>query len=62
MLFNLYVNDIPMPSHHIELAQYANDTTLVATSKKLILLKYPQTGYLLCTGNMVLRLEVSYQY
>jgi retron-type reverse transcriptase len=33
VLFSLYVNDIPTPSHHVELAQYADDTALVATSR-----------------------------
>jgi hypothetical protein len=34
VLFSLYVNDIPAPSRHVELAasQYADDTALVATS------------------------------
>jgi hypothetical protein len=32
VLFSLYVNDIPTPSSHVELAQYAYDTALVATS------------------------------
>jgi hypothetical protein len=33
MLFSLYVNDIMTPSRHVELAQYADDTALVATSR-----------------------------
>jgi hypothetical protein len=33
VLFSLYVNDIPTPSRHVELAQYADDTALVATSR-----------------------------
>jgi hypothetical protein len=33
VLFSLYVNDIPTPSLHIELAQYADYTALVATSR-----------------------------
>jgi hypothetical protein len=33
VLFRLYVNDIPTPSSHVELAQYADDTALVATSR-----------------------------
>ena len=38
------MNDIPTPSRHIELAQYADDTTLVATSKHAALLvKYLET-------------------
>jgi hypothetical protein len=32
VLFSLYVNDIPTPSRHVELEQYADDTALVATS------------------------------
>jgi hypothetical protein len=32
VLFSLYVNDVPTTSRHIELAQYADDTSLVATS------------------------------
>ena len=32
VLFSLYVNDMPKPSHHVELAHYADDTTIIATS------------------------------
>jgi len=32
VLFSLYVNDMPTPSHHIQLALCADDTALVATS------------------------------
>jgi hypothetical protein len=42
VLFSLYVNDIPTPSRHVELAQYADDTALVATSRDPSLL----VGYL----------------
>jgi hypothetical protein len=42
VLFSLYVNDIPTPSRHDELAQYADDTALVATSHSPSLL----VGYL----------------
>jgi hypothetical protein len=42
VLFSLYVNDIPTPSQHVELAQYADDTALVATSRSPSLL----VGYL----------------
>jgi hypothetical protein len=42
VLFSLYVNDIPTPSRHVELAQYADDTALVATSRSPSLL----VGYL----------------
>jgi hypothetical protein len=42
VLFSMYVNDIPTPSRHVELAQYADDTALVATSRSPSLL----VGYL----------------
>ena len=32
VLFSLYVNDMPPPSHNIELALYADDTVILATS------------------------------
>src|SRR5215468_5854976 len=38
VLFGLYVNDMPTPSHHVELALYAEDTALIATSRKPTLL------------------------
>jgi hypothetical protein len=41
-LFSLYVNDIPTPSCHVELAQYADDTVPIATSRDPSLL----VGYL----------------
>jgi len=34
VLFILYVNDIPPPSHHAELALYADDTAIIATPRK----------------------------
>jgi hypothetical protein len=42
VLFSLYVNDIPTPSRHVELAQYADGTALIATSRDPSLL----VGYL----------------
>jgi Reverse transcriptase (RNA-dependent DNA polymerase). len=33
VLLSLYMNDIPILSRHVELAQYVDDTALVATSK-----------------------------
>jgi hypothetical protein len=42
VLFSRYVNDIHIPSCHVELAQYAGDTALVATSRSPPLL----VGYL----------------
>ena len=38
VLFSLYVNDIPTPSRHVEVALYADDTTIIATSRKPTLL------------------------
>jgi hypothetical protein len=32
VLFSLYVKDVPTPSRHVELALYADDTALIATS------------------------------
>jgi hypothetical protein len=40
--FSLYVNDIPTPSRHVELAQYADGTALIATYRDPSLL----VGYL----------------
>jgi hypothetical protein len=42
VLFSLYVKDIPASSRHVELAQYADDTALIATSGSPLLL----VGYL----------------
>jgi len=36
--FSLYVNDMPSPSHHIELALYADDTPIIAASRNTTLL------------------------
>ena len=33
VLFSLYV-DMPPPSHHVELDLYADDTAIIATSRK----------------------------
>jgi hypothetical protein len=38
VIVSLYVNDMPKPSHHVELALYADDTAFIATSRKLTLL------------------------
>ena len=38
VLLSLYVNDMPPPSHHVELALYADDTTIIARSRKPTLL------------------------
>jgi hypothetical protein len=33
LLFSLYVNDMPTPSRYVNLALYADDTALIATSR-----------------------------
>jgi len=38
VLLSLYVNDMSSPSHHVELALYADDTAIIATSRKPTLL------------------------
>jgi retron-type reverse transcriptase len=38
VLFNLYVNDMPSLSHHVDLALYADDTAIIAKSRKSTLL------------------------
>ena len=38
VLFSLYVNDMPSLSHHVELALYADNTAIIATSRKPTLL------------------------
>ena len=42
VLFSPYANDMPSPSHHVELALYANNTAIITTSRKPTLL----VGYL----------------
>jgi hypothetical protein len=34
VLFSVYVDDMPSPSHHVEIALYADDTANIATSRK----------------------------
>jgi hypothetical protein len=46
VLFSLYVNDMPPPSHHVELALYADDTAVIATSRKPTLLVSYLESYL----------------
>jgi len=38
VLFSLYVNGMSSPWHHVELALYADDTTIKATFRKPTLL------------------------
>jgi retron-type reverse transcriptase len=46
ILFGLYVNDVPNSSHHVELAFYADDTAIIATSRKPTLLVSYLQSYL----------------
>ena len=46
VLFSLYVNDMPSPSHHVELALYANNSAVIATSRKQTLLVSYLESYL----------------
>ena len=44
VLLSMYVNDMPKPSQHVELALYADDTAIIATSRTpVLLLSYLQT-------------------
>ena len=44
ILFSLHVNDMLSPSHHVELALYADDTAIMATSHKpTLLVSYPES-------------------
>jgi len=44
VLFSLYINDMPSPSHHVELALYADDVAIIATSRKpTLLLSYMES-------------------
>jgi hypothetical protein len=44
VFFSLYVNDMPTPSRHVELALYADDTVLIATCRSpSLLVSYQQT-------------------
>lgn len=36
--FNLYVNDMPSPSRHVEVALYAEDAAIIATPRQPALL------------------------
>jgi hypothetical protein len=45
VLFSLYVNDMPSPSHHVELALYADDTAIIATFRKPTLLVSYMVSY-----------------
>jgi hypothetical protein len=51
VFFRLYINDMPSPSLRVNLAVYADDTAIIATSRKLTLL----VGYLVSTLNDIQR-------
>jgi len=46
VLFSLHGNDMPSPSHHVELALCADDKTIIATSRKSTLLVSYLESYL----------------
>jgi len=46
ILYSLYVNYMSPPSHHVELALYADDTAIIATSRKPTLLVSYMESYL----------------
>jgi hypothetical protein len=46
VLFTLYVNDMPSSSHHVDLALYADDNAIIATSCKPTLLVSYLESYL----------------
>lgn len=44
VVLSLYVNDMPLPSRHVDLALYAGNTTVIATSRlPALLVKYLET-------------------
>jgi len=47
VLFSLYVNDMPKPSQHDELALYADDMFIIATSRTPVLLVSYLHSYLI---------------
>jgi hypothetical protein len=50
VLFSLYVNNMPTPYRHVQLALYTDDTALIATSRSpLLLVSYLET-YLKSSG------------
>ena len=46
VLFSLYVNDMLSPSHHVELALYADHTVIIAKSRNPTLLVSYLESYL----------------
>ena len=56
-LFSLYVNDMPSPSHHVELALYADDTAVIATSRKPTLLVSYLESFIKNPSTVIERME-----
>jgi len=46
VLFSLYVNNMPSSAYHVELALYADETAVIATSRKPTLLVSYLESYL----------------
>jgi hypothetical protein len=46
VIFSLFVNDMPVPSHHVELALYADDTAVITKSRRPVLLVSYLESYL----------------
>jgi len=46
VLFSVYVNDMPRPSHHVVLALYVDDSAIIATSRTPSLLVSYLQSYL----------------
>jgi len=65
VLFSLYVNDMPSPPRHVELALYADDTAVIATFRQpALLVKYLETylsdlGQWLCEWRIVINVSKS---
>jgi hypothetical protein len=63
VLFSLYVNYMPTSSHHIELVLYADDTAIIAKSRKPMLLVSYLDSYLsdlqLCLSDWRIAITVS---
>jgi hypothetical protein len=50
--FSLYVNDKPTPSQNVELALYVDDTAIIATSHKpMLLVSYLQSYFMTFNGS-----------
>ena len=62
VLFSLLVNDMPSPSNHVELALYADDTTIIATSRKpTMFVSYLESNLNLQRWKSEWRITISFQ-